>query len=177
MSFRLGFGAVLAALSIPANLHAQAQTQAACMTEAEATALFSYALPEMLNTVANKCAKTLPASSFLASKGTALVASYRSSVATDWPLAKAAFLKSAGPDDSDGARILAEMPDDALKALVGTALNVVVGSDIKPANCPKIDSIVAALAPLPISNISSLLVSIMGLAGGKDEKFQICPKS
>jgi hypothetical protein len=73
---------------------------------------------------------------------------------------------------------MAEMPDDALKALVGTALNVVVGNDIKPADCPKIDSIVAALAPLPISNISTLLVSIMGLAGsGKDEQFKICPKS
>lgn len=175
MSLTFQLGAALAALSVPASAHAQAQ--ASCMTEAEAAALFSYSLPEMLNTIVNKCSGKLPADSFLASKGTALVASYRSSVATDWPLAKAAFLKTGGSHDPDGARILAEMPDDALKAMVGTALNVVVGKDIKPADCPKIDSIVAALAPLPISNISSLLIGIMGLAGSKDETFRICPKS
>ena len=70
------------------------------------------------------------------------------------------------------------MPDDALKALVVTALTVVVGKDIKSADCPKIDSMVAALAPLPLSNVSSLLVSLISLTGsGKDDTFRICPTS
>ena len=175
MSFTLKIGAALAALAMPAT--AMAQAQSSCMTEAEATALFSYALPEMLQTVAKKCSASLPANSFMSTRAPALVASYRSAAAPGWPIAKVAFLKTAGDEKSDAGRILAQMSDDALKSLVSTALNVVVGDGIKPADCPRIDSMVAALAPLPISNISSLLVNILLLAGSdKEQQFKICPK-
>jgi hypothetical protein len=181
MHLKLRIGTGLAALALSANAQAQAEAKrvSPCMMEAEAVALFSFALPEMLDTVASKCAKTLPPTSFIATRAPALVASYRTTSAANWPLAKAAFFKSAGEDDADATKILAAMPDDALKALVGTALTVIVGNDIKPADCPKIDTVVASLAPLPMTNISTLLVGLISLAGsGKDDdKFKICAKS
>lgn len=181
MGLKHRIGAGLAALALSTNAQAQAEAKrvSPCMTEGEAVALFSFALPEMLDTVANKCAKALPSTSFISTRAPALVASYRTTSDANWPLAKTAFFKSAGEDDAEASKILAAMPDDALKALVGAALNVIVGKDIKPADCPKIDSVVAALAPLPITNISTLLVGLISLAGsGKDDdKFKICAKS
>jgi hypothetical protein len=168
--------AILALVAVPSTV--QAQAASTCMTEAEATALFGYALPEMLDTVANKCAKTLPPTSFMSQRGPALVANYRTTSAANWPLAKAAFFKTAGDDATEAAEVLAAMPDEAVKALVGSALTVIVGKDINPADCPTIDSLVESLAPLPMTNISALLVSLISLAGtDKDDRFRICAKS
>jgi hypothetical protein len=131
----------------------------------------------MLNTVADRCAKALPASSYMPTHSKALVASYRATSASAWPQAKVAFFKLGGDDNSEGAKILRAMPDETLKSVVGTAFNVVIGNDIKEADCPKIDSLVAALAPLPISNVATILVSLGGLVeSGKDDSFRICPK-
>jgi len=70
------------------------------------------------------------------------------------------------------------MPDDTLKSVIGTAFNVVVGNYLNPADCSKIDSLVAALAPLPISNVATILVSIGGLVGSeKNDSFRICPNN
>jgi hypothetical protein len=175
MNWNLRLGAALAALALPANALAAEPT---CLTEQEAVAFFSYALPEMLNTVSNKCEKALPPTSYLSTHSKALVASYRATSASVWPQAKVAFFKLGGEDNSDGAKILRAMPDETLKSVVGTAFNVVVGNDIKEADCPKIDSLVAALAPLPISNVATILVSLGGLVeSGKDDSFRICPKN
>ena len=151
MGLKIRIGTALAALALSANAQAQAQAKrtSPCMTEAEAVALFNFALPEMLDTVAAKCAKARPPTSFIATRAPALVASYRTASPANWPLAKAAFFKSAGEDDAEATKILTAMPDDALRALVGTALTVIVGNDVKPADCPKIDTVVASLAPLP----------------------------
>jgi hypothetical protein len=177
MHWTLRLGTALATLTLPANALAQA-TASPCLTEAEATAFFSYALPEMLDTVAGKCIEALPTSSFLSTNSKALVSKYRAASAPDWPQAKAAFLKLGGDENSDGTKILKAMPDETLKVLVSTGFNVVVGKEIKPVDCPKIDAVVSSLAPLPISNIAKLLVSMGGLAGKKpDDAFKICPNS
>ena len=174
-TFRLA--AAFAAISLSTNAIA-ASTQSACLTEKEAVAFFSFALPEMLNTVADKCQRSLPTSSFLSTRSKELVSSYRTASTSAWPQAKAAFFKLGGEDNSDGAKMLRAMPDDTLKSVVGTAFNVVVGNDLKPTDCSKIDSLVAALAPLPISNVATILVSIGGLVGSeRDDSFRICPNN
>ena len=173
-----GIGAFItgiAALAVPTTDLARTK---ACMTEQEAAALFSYALPEVIETVTKKCTASLPAASFLAPRGSQLAASYRQISVAHWPLAKSAFFKTLAEDDGDADEILAGMPDDALKGLMGSALGVVIGKDIKAENCPRIDSIVSALAPLPPSNVSSLLVQLIAMAGDtKDNPFKLCPTS
>ena len=163
--------AVVAMVAVPTS----AQAQAGCLTEPEATALFEYALPELLDSVASKCGPELPKTAFLASQAPQLVARYRASGGASWPLAKAAFLKSTG-DDETGGKILAAMPDDAMKGLLGAGIATVIAGDIKTSDCPRIDKLVAALAPLPAANLSTLIVQLMTLTGGggKDDDFQIC---
>jgi hypothetical protein len=175
MNSKLELGAALAALALPANAFAAGP---ACLTEKEAIAFFSYALPEMLNTVSNRCEKALPSTSYLSTHSKALVANYRATSASAWPQAKLAFFKLGGDDNSDGAKILRAMPDETLKSVVGSAFNVVVGNDIKEADCPRIDSLVEALAPLAISNVATILVTLGGLVeSGKNDSFSICPKN
>jgi hypothetical protein len=177
MKGTLKLATALTAIPLSTNAIA-ASTQSPCLTEQEAVAFFSFALPEMLNTVADKCQRSLPTSSFLSAHAKELVASYRTASTSAWPRAKAAFFKLGGEDNSDGAKLLRAMPDDTLKSVVGTAFNVVVGNDRNSADCSKIDSLVAALAPLPISNVATILVSIGGLVGSeKNDSFRICPNN
>jgi hypothetical protein len=165
----------VAALGLSTSALAQPAT---CITEAEATASFAYALPEVLQSVANKCSQTLPASSFLTTKGKELAGSYRQGSATHWPLAKAAFFKIGGAKNRGSEELMAAMPDSALQAIVTTAINVELVKGIKATDCQRIDTLVSALAPLPVLNISTLLVQVMAMAGSsKANDFNICPKS
>jgi hypothetical protein len=167
--------AALALLATSSMLQAQAKAQA-CLTEPEATALFEYALPELLDSVAKRCAPTLPKQAFLATQAPQYVNRYRAASLVNWPLAKAAFIKSAGSDDK-ADKILAAVPDDALKSLLSAGLGAALAGDIKPATCPRVDKLVAALAPLPSSNVAQIIVQIMAMEGdkpGKSGDFRIC---
>jgi len=170
MRKRWKFAAVAALLATPAM--AQAQNSAGCLSQAEANALFVFALPEMLNSVDEKCAPHLPRSAFLVAQGPQLVARQRAATAANWPTAKAAFIKMATAEDTKGdtAKIMTKIPDETLRTLVVTGLGVAVTSDIKPADCPKASRLVEALAPLPVANLATIVVETMGLAGGKDKK-------
>ena len=171
--------AIAALMATPAM--AQNPNPPGCLTQSEANALFTFALPEFLNSVHEKCAASLPRTSFLASQGPQLIARHRAATASYWPTAKVAFIKMASRDDTkgDGAKLLAKVPDDALRTLVVTGLSVAVSDDIKPADCPKADRLIEALAPLPATNLATIIVEIVGLAGGKDKKppISICEAS
>jgi len=169
--------ASLAALAaVPSIAHAQAG--AACMTRAEANALIIVAMPDAIEGTRNKCASTLPASSFLSSQGPALVSRYRQSGTGNLDLARAAFLKMAGEDKSDEAKIFAAMPEEALRGLLGTAFAVAIANDVKVADCPNIDRFIAALSPLPPSNVAEIITGLIAIAGGKtDNSFRLCKES
>jgi hypothetical protein len=159
--------AVLALLATSTMAHGEGAS--ACLSEAEAAAVFDYALPEMLDSMAKKCSPTLPKDAFLATHAGQYVSRYRASAAGKWGLAKAAFLKLAGPDDK-ADKILAAVPDDALKSVVTAAMGAAVTGDVKTAECPRIDKLIAALAPLPAQNVSQIIVQILALEGGKPGK-------
>jgi hypothetical protein len=173
----------VAALSALIASPAMAQTpnSANCLTHAEANALFTFALPEMLESVRGKCAASLPRTSYLATQGEQLVARHRAASASSWPPAKAAFVKMAVGDDPkiDTAKILSSLPDETLRSVITTGLNVGVTEDFKPGDCPKADRIIEALAPLPASNLAAIIVEIVSLSASKDPKapIRICEAS
>lgn len=170
---KLKLAALMALAAVPSL--AQAQTNAACMTRAEANALFVVALPDLIEGARDKCSVSLPATSFLASQGPALVARYRQSGSGNLGLARTAFLKIAGEDKSAEAKIFMALPDEALRGLVGTAFAVTVANDIKVKDCPDIDRFIAALSPLPPSNVAEIVTGLIAIAGteGKDP-FRLC---
>ena len=165
-------GAALALMGSPATA-ADVKPQPACLTAAEAQALFTYAIPEALDGVAKTCKPMLPSTAFLATKSDETVARFRAGANGSWPTAKAAFLKIAGPGEE--TKLLAGMPDSALQPFVAAAFSGVVAKEVKPADCSKIDRFVAALAPVAPANVAELLTALVGLVGGEDHgDFKVC---
>jgi hypothetical protein len=144
-----------------------------CLTPVEAEAMMDFALPELLNSVTDKCAAELPKTSFLSTRGKQLAASYRIAAEPRWPAAKAAIAKLGGDDDA--AKIFAAMPDDSIKALMAAAMGVGLTDKLEVAQCSGINDIAASLAPLPPQDLSRLIVSILLVAGKDDSgEFRIC---
>ncbi len=150
-----------------------APKEAPCLTRSEARALMDFALPEVLSGVTDKCVARLPATSFLATHGKQLAETYRKAAEPNWPAAKAVFMKIGGGHDD--AKIFAAAPDDALKAMMAAGLGVGLASKVDANQCSEINDLTEALAPLPPSNLSSIIVNIVILAD-KDEsgELKIC---
>ena len=164
-------GTMLALIGSPAMAHAG--TQSACITEAEASALMTFMMPEALNGALKTCKAGLPKTSFLVARGDETMSRYRAAAAGSWPAAKAAFLKIAGDDDD--SRTVAAMSDATLQPFVAETLSVVIAKDIPVANCPKVDRLVEALAPVPPTNVAALMTALISLVGGKEKNdFNIC---
>lgn len=170
------FSTRVTALAIMVSLPATAHAQSKCMAQAEAAALFSFALPELIDTVADKCSNALPPQAYLRNQGAGLVKRYRAEAAPAWPQAKAAFLKTMGSDDKNAVELFNALPDDTVKTLIGTSLAAAVGGDVKPENCGNIDRIAGSLAPLSLSQLSTLFLGIIIMADKKkDSSLKICP--
>jgi hypothetical protein len=155
---------------------AAAQAPSKCLTEPEAAALFEYAMPELLDSVAKKCGPALPSQAFLSTQATQLVTRYRASAASKWPTAKAAMIKAAGGEAEKTDKIFNALPDDTLKSLLTAGLATAITGDIQAAKCSRIDKLTAALAPLPPSNVSQIIVQIVALESEKKKssKLMIC---
>ena len=82
--------AIAALMATPAM--AQTQPSPSCLTHDEANALFAFALPEFLNSAHEKCAASLPKTSFLVAQGPQLIARHRAAAVNYWPAAKVAFI-------------------------------------------------------------------------------------
>jgi hypothetical protein len=156
-------GGFLALVSTAAAAQEQAQVQ--CLTAPEARALFTFIIPEAVEGVAAKCKAALPATAFLPSSSAATVAKFREAAKGGWPAARAAFLKIGGP--AKEADLMAKMSDATLQPFVSEAFAGVVANDVKPADCRKIDRFVAALAPIPPSNVADLITALIALVGEK----------
>lgn len=160
-------GTVLAMMSMTTT--AYAQTARSCITDTEAQSLFAYLMPDALNGVLNTCRSHLSANSYMAVHGEDAAARYQAAASGHWPTARAAFLKIMGGDQDEEAKLVAGMSDAALRPFVGEAIAGTVAKDVKPADCPKIDRFVAALAPLAPANVAELITSLVLLTGGKEK--------
>lgn len=145
----------------------------ACLTPAEAGAMMDFALPEFLDSLTDKCSAQLPKTSFLATRGKEMAATYRMAAEPHWPAAKSALTKLS--DDDEGSKLVAAMPDASVKTFLATAMGVALAQEVNVSDCGRINDIAAALAPLPPQNLSSLIVNIVIMAGeDKSSSLRIC---
>lgn len=167
-------GAALALASLPSAI--QAQAGAACVSKAEATALFAYVLPEVTTALRDKCAASLPSNSFMAGGSAELIGRFRANAQGQWPMAKSAMLKMMGEDEPEGARIMRAMPDEGLRALFNTAFTIGMTDMVKAKDCQTVDRFAQTLAPLPAPNMVELLILFfeMGSADDKKSPITIC---
>ncbi len=169
-------------ISVAMPTLATAQTASQCLTAKEAHGLISFALPDIITSVSNKCAPTLGPDGYLSRSGKNLASRYRPSAATSWPTAKLAMRKFMDADTS----FLDNLPDDALKGFLAAGISTAVVKDIKPAKCGDIDRIARVLAPLPAENMSQLVGIVLELSARPPAQaavaktkapFSICPQA
>ncbi|MES2989152.1 MAG: hypothetical protein V4808_14720 [Pseudomonadota bacterium] len=170
--FRAGLAAALGLVATTSHA-AQTVAQDACLTQAEATALFLTVAPTILKSVSGKCIKVLPESAYLRINGEALIARYAGPSAAAKPAAIAAFNKISGE---------AKLDESMFEMMTGEILGEIVAGDVKPDECMKFDRIAGLLDPMPPENIAGLLIAFVEFAdekGGDKEKkkagpFSIC---
>ena len=143
--------AALMFCALPAPL--AAQTALPCLTPAEAQAIISVTLPDIIAGTSSKCAPLIGSASFLGSSGRAMADRYRPNALTAWPIARPALRKMAGPD----ASLLDMMSDENLRLFSSTLVATAVVKSINPQQCSDIDRIMRAVAPLPPENMSMLV--------------------
>lgn len=150
---------VSALLAAALPVGASAQTAAPrCLTTSEAEVVFLAIGPAALKAAAGVCAGALPPRAFLLQPDAAFTARLADASQAAWPRAREAIAKIAGPE------LAPLLQSNALQPLVGVAVGALVVSDLKPADCVKVDRLLGLLAPLPPRNVAALGVTILQYA-------------
>lgn len=164
-------GAAVALWAGMAATTAQAAAEAKpCLTESEAQAVFLTIAPDVIRTVAQKCAPSLPESAMLRSGLAAFVGPYNTAAAAAGPQSGAAFAKMAGSD-------MKGIDPATFKSMIGPMVGGMAAGQVKPTDCATIERAVTLLAPLPPVNVAGLIVlaASKGASKGGKAPFSICP--
>ncbi|HEY0622105.1 hypothetical protein [Sphingomonas sp.] len=156
---------------LAASSAASAQSARPCLTGNEAEALFQVMLPDMIREMGRVCS-TLPPQSFLRQPSAAFTARINAGVAPAMPAAQAGIRKLLGPEGQFIADSQFAIP--AVRAIVAPA----IAQEVKPADCPGLDKIVANLAPLPPRNLAAVFAALLQLSQNDEKRaprLPICP--
>lgn len=168
------------ALALAAFVPAAAQAaQPPCLTPGEFTSLAGYSLPSVITGTSQRCASVLGADAFLRTGSNELVSRYAQRRETDWPGAKAAFLKMSATMSGEANRLFRDMPDASLKPVLDGVIAGMVSQQIPLDRCRSIDRVLRLLSPLPAENTAELIALAVGLASKTGErklgKITVCP--
>ncbi|WP_188054935.1 hypothetical protein [Sphingosinithalassobacter sp. CS137] len=184
---RKGITAAVAAWAALAatSAHAQQATQAQCLSRTDVESIALLLAPAALSTARQTCTPVLGETSFLATRGEAMVQRYREAAQLRTPDAVRAILSIANKDGETIPAQFASQPEiltTMLDALVAPAL----AQEIKPEVCAPLDRALRLLEPLPAENLAGITVMLaeLGLAqanrdgeegDGSPLPFRICP--
>jgi hypothetical protein len=136
-----------------------------CLAPADLNAIFTWALPTVIDAAGQACMPVLPRESFLTEQGPALSARYRIAQAPAWPLAKAAVFRiGVGTLTGKGGglgKFAAMLPDSAIQGFAAGFVNQFVAQAIHPADCPDVDLALRLMAPLPPENTAGLVTLVI----------------
>lgn len=154
----------LATLALPAGAIAQAPR---CITQDQAAALVTFALPTLVEGLAQRCQAGLPASAYLPANARALADHYRPDADAAWPVARRTiagfFAQLLGQPMPD------EMNSDMLRILVEPLVGKMLAKQISIADCAMASAAIAAVAPLPGRNVGRLAAMAAMIADKKDK--------
>jgi hypothetical protein len=159
--------ALAAALALAAMAQATAARAAedACLAPADLNAIFTWALPTVIDAAGQACLPVLPRDSFLTLQAPALSARYRMAQGPAWPVAKAAVMRiGIGKLSGQGGGIgkfAAMLPDSAVQGFAAGFVNQFVAQSIHPADCSDVDQALRLMAPLPPENTAGLVTLIV----------------
>jgi hypothetical protein len=141
--------ALLALIATPAT------AQPGCITDTEAQAFASVAMPEIVRETGRVCASALPPTSLVRRQSGAFLAKYDAEANRAWPTARAAIVKL-----SDPAMELLVQSDYARPLITSLLVPQLVGR-IAVADCPLIDRLTTLLEPLPPRNTAGVVVTAL----------------
>ncbi|MEA3036546.1 MAG: hypothetical protein QOH04_2318 [Sphingomonadales bacterium] len=161
-------GATCAALALAGASASAAATPPVCVTRAQVNDLTLFALPSVLDALADKCRASLPASAYLLNAGHELSRRLSADAGAHWEGAVAVF-KTFGDK---------KMPEGlSPETMRGIMRDILVGDMLKKTTsvqCAEANEGAELLAPLPPENLGRLMGLIVELAGGKKGP-KICP--
>ncbi|MBD3730598.1 MAG: hypothetical protein IE933_12935 [Sphingomonadales bacterium] len=158
-------------LALAAMAHAPAAMAQECISEKEVSSLAIYVTPLVIDSVRDKCAGTLSASGFLATKGNDFRARYAALGDDTWPSAKSALFKFMGKKAGSGSNDIAQfkdLPDNVTRPLVDAIFTQKIGEDLKVKDCSKFERGMKLISPLEPRDTGALLAFIAAMAGVKN---------
>lgn len=126
-------------------------TAQVCVNSADATALATAFLPELLSALAVRCGAALPPDANLRGNLPGLVNRYRAESDQAYPRAAGAIGRIASPQ-------VAGLGPELLRPLVASLIVPLAVGAINAGDCPRIDRAISLLSPLPARNIAGLAV-------------------
>lgn len=164
-----------AALAMCALAQPQMAMAQECVEQADLSDAIIYAMPLIGDAFSETCSGELSDQGFMATKGDEFLAPYRAKQDATWPgalrLLKAFGDKGKGPDGM--SEMIGSLPESALRPFVDAVIVTMVGKEIKPKDCSKIERGVALVAPLPEDNVGDLVAFMMDMADVKNPP--LCP--
>jgi hypothetical protein len=158
---------------VPVQAAVPASEASRCIEPREMEGLVAYFLPEVINEVSKNCSAHLPSDSYARTRLPHLAEQLTTAKAASWPVAKAAFLKMAKPED---AKTMGELPDEALRPMVDAVMVRQISIPVTAPVCGDVNDISEALAPLTAEQTVHLLSAILVAASRKDDKLRSCPR-
>ena len=145
--------------------------QQKCLTPTEAEAVTTYLLPDLVRTLAKRCAVALPPTASLIQSGTIVAARYQVEADAAWSAAKSGF------DKLTGLPISTMLGERGLKPLLGPFLETGATTNIKTDDCATADRLLDILQPLPARNMAMLIVTLAVFDPAKSARWpvKICP--
>ena len=140
---------LLALVAMPAT----AQTR--CVTDAEAQAFASVAIPEIIRETGRVCAAALPATSLVRRTTGPFLAKYDAEADRAWPVARRAIVKLSDP----AIELLVQ--SEFARPLVTSLLVPQLVGRIAVSDCPTIDRLTTLLEPLPARNTAGIVVTTL----------------
>lgn len=154
----------LAAVALPTASIAQAPR---CVTQDQAAALVTFALPSLVQGLAERCQAELPPNAYLSANARALSDRYQPDADAAWPVARRTIAGFFG--QLLGQPMPQEMNSDMLRLLIEPLLGRLLAKQISTADCVTADAAIAAAAPLPGRNLGRLAAMAAAIADRKDK--------
>jgi hypothetical protein len=161
----------IAAALLSAPQIGAAQEPVPCLTSAEATDLVIFVAPTLIEGVAGNCAASLPRSASLRTGAGALAQKLRGD-GDRWSAVRGSLEKIGGE------KMPAGLSEETTRKVFEEAMTAAMLAEVDAVDCPSIDRMLGALAPLPAANLGTLFATILELGTKDDDSdapFRICP--
>ena len=142
-----------------------AQAQQACVEPEDVANAFIYVMPAAYDTALKTCGDSVAQDAFMrSSDGDAFIEQFRVQQDDVWP-GTFRFLKAfiaAQADGDEGATAMLEStPEDTIRPFVDGLIGGMIGEQLKPDMCTKINRVLELASPLPAENMGGLIAFIV----------------